>query len=630
MRTKIVFLVPNTIYCKQHDINGDTIRYGGAASSGTDQSVILLSEYLASTGKFDVTIVINNSSKKIVNNVKYTDFTYEGLVDGEIDFLVSCLWFEDYDKLPFKVNKGLIYWYHLAWGYGRNEIVEFCNKNNISFAAVSPSYWAEYQISKTNELGHLLDAVNNGSLCRVIPNPLMTDMLPSEESCMSKIPKSSIFHAQFNRGALITEKILKELKWPDLTLCGYLRNEKSLDKSTLFKTMANTEYFIFPLFNTDPLNSSMLKDTFSCSVAEALAMGVLVVTYKIGAIPEYFGDYCTFAEYPEGAIEEQLINERVTCNKTHELANTKTIIDKLNYLESNPRVKEELKRKGMEYVRKTFTPEIIGREWEKLINDLNNKSSKKIERNLTDIFDKHGFNNKYYINIDERSDRDSQCKEEFNKVKIYPKRFNAVNLSLEYCNDLIDNRSFNTDKPLLNKSINDIKNIKKVTRGQISCASSHLSLINKAKQQRFPNITIFEDDVFFIDKNDFYITLDKCLTELNTLEWDIFYLGATLNAVDNNYNNPNLFKVISTYACHAYVINNSAYDRILSYNFNEYFAIDCYIDDLIKSGTIRAYASKIPLAFQRTSHSNIQGHVTESIERFMKDRYNLFNTREAI
>ena len=81
---KIIFLLPGT-EGRPLPLNGESIRYGTAASSGTDQSVILVGEYLANQGH-NVTIVLDKTDFKTVNLVNYTDFTYKG-IGNEIDIL---------------------------------------------------------------------------------------------------------------------------------------------------------------------------------------------------------------------------------------------------------------------------------------------------------------------------------------------------------------------------------------------------------------------------------------------------------------------------------------------------------------------------------------------------------------
>jgi len=177
------------------------------------------------------------------------------------------------------------------------------------------------------------------------------------------------------------------------------------------------------------------------------------------------------------------------------------------------------------------------------------------------------FDKIYCINLDTRPERWDYCKKEFAK-------YNMVELVERY-----PAVSFKKDKLA----------IKGIT-------TSHINVIKLAKQNNYKNVLIFEDDVQFItykyikettgpyeprehyhrnDDNrgllrvpsDPSDILNKALVQLKKHEWDILFLGAQLNLprrfinykrIDNN-----LFKCNSQTRCHAYAVNNSAYDFIL-------------------------------------------------------------------
>jgi hypothetical protein len=105
---KIVFILVGT-EGRPKILNGDTIRNGGAACSGTDQSMILVSEYLAQNGH-DVTLVLDKTDNNICRGVKYVDFNYGHLVNNEVDILVTALWFDKYKEIPFNLycNSSLV------------------------------------------------------------------------------------------------------------------------------------------------------------------------------------------------------------------------------------------------------------------------------------------------------------------------------------------------------------------------------------------------------------------------------------------------------------------------------------------------------------------------------------------
>lgn len=358
---KIVFLLVGT-EGRPEILNGDTIRYGKAPSSGTDQSVILVSEYLASKGH-DVTIVLHKTDKQTCRGVNYTDFNYEGLIGSEVDILISALWFDKYSDIPFVVTRGLVYWYHMAWVYCINEMIEFCNNYKLKIGFVNVSEWAQGQNDWSIKLG--LDSVEN-SVNTIIPNPIMVDIIEEieREGLIEKKEKSSIFHAQYGRGGDIANRTIKELGWEDMHLFDYINPANGTDKKILFRKLLESDYFIFPLYHP---NGCVYKDTFSCSVAEAIATGVIVVTYPLGAIPEYFSDGCVFLDFPEGIDMEKMLTEKVTCDAQY-MDNIDIVKNKIIEIENTPGLKNNIRQKAKNTIKERFSIEKVGVMWEELLN----------------------------------------------------------------------------------------------------------------------------------------------------------------------------------------------------------------------------------------------------------------------
>ncbi len=130
-------------------LNGQTFRYGNAGGSGTDGSSILVSEYLAKQGhevvfvtdKLEPQLESQYKSKGIeyipgkeYYGVKYTNIEFEGIENKEFDILISMLWFHDYKSLPIKVTKSVIYWSHMQWIYGIEELTNYV-KDKVSSVA---------------------------------------------------------------------------------------------------------------------------------------------------------------------------------------------------------------------------------------------------------------------------------------------------------------------------------------------------------------------------------------------------------------------------------------------------------------------------------------------------------------
>ena len=132
----------------------------------------------------------------------------------------------------------------------------------------------------------------------IIPNPVMDEMITE---VLSNSPKRNsqkfVFHAAWARGGNVALQAVRELNYPspefhafDYLMAthdhqdSFFHRHNGVDKKTLFTNIAQSEYFIYPLYTP---YQDVHKDTFSCVVAEAIALGAIVGTYPLGALPEY-------------------------------------------------------------------------------------------------------------------------------------------------------------------------------------------------------------------------------------------------------------------------------------------------------------------------------------------------------
>ena len=357
---KIIFLLPGT-EGRPLPLNGESIRYGAAASSGTDQSVILVGEYLAKQGH-NVTIVLDKTDFKTVNLVNYTDFTYKG-IDKEVDILNVNLWFDKYDEIPFKVTKAVQYWHHMAWQYGIGELSDFCLENKIDLQLVFPSAFA--QSHNIHNYFRFKDVGINVSRV-IIPNPIedqLAEKILSEN--IQKDPNKVIFPAQYGRGGDIAKKVIDEVGGDfHLYTFDYTDHGKGVDKQTLFRELASSEYFIFPLYHP---NACVYKDTFSCAVAEAIAMGVKVITYPLGALTEYFNEGCYYADFPPHTNINKMYSEKVSCEVPY-MGDTRTLVDAFKKVTDPDSGEFSHLASTSNLIRKQFSIDEVGSQWSCLIS----------------------------------------------------------------------------------------------------------------------------------------------------------------------------------------------------------------------------------------------------------------------
>ena len=376
-------------------LNGYNLRYGGGGGSGTDTSSILVAEYLAKQGhdvvfssdKLDDHLIESYKDKGIIYvpgeeyyGVKYTNIEFEGIENKSFDVLISMLWFHDYDKLPITVTKSIIYWSHMQWVYGTKELVTYADSNNISIGLVHISEWEE----KMNKdvFPHIQSLYKN---CKktIIPNPIFDEIINEviDENIQKKKNKF-IFHALWTRGGNVAVEAVRkiELENKEFHAFDYLMvihghedsffyNHQGVDKKTLFRHLAESEYFIYPLYTP---YKDVHKDTFACTVAEAISLGTIVLTYPLGALPENYKDYCVWLDPPPNTDLDLMQTQTLSKDEEGLFNYTENIVDKINYLENNPEIKEHYKNIGKKYILDNFNIEKVGKMWENYINQLVN------------------------------------------------------------------------------------------------------------------------------------------------------------------------------------------------------------------------------------------------------------------
>jgi hypothetical protein len=172
-------------------LNGFNLRYGNGGGSGTDTSSLLIAEYLANQGHEVVFVTeklepqleadYQKRGRKYVPGescygVKYTNMDFDGIENKTFDILVSMLWFHDYDKLPITVTKSLIYWSHMQWVYGIDQITNFVKNNNLSLGFVHISEWEKKMTGGLTK--SIVDREKDTNVqVSLIPNPVMDEMI---------------------------------------------------------------------------------------------------------------------------------------------------------------------------------------------------------------------------------------------------------------------------------------------------------------------------------------------------------------------------------------------------------------------------------------------------------------------
>ena len=134
--------------------------------------------------------------------------------------------------------------------------------------------------------------------------------------------------------------------------------------------------------------------------------------------------------------------------------------------------------------------------------------------------------NHFYINLDERKDRDQSCIKELSKWDIIPNRFPAI----------------------------------KHKRGAIGCSMSHLKCLEIAKEQNYPFVSIFEDDIVIPKPRQVKNIINRILK--SEVEWDVLLLSGN-NFKPNKVETDDYFIVNTCYTTTAYIVRQSFYDTFI-------------------------------------------------------------------
>ena len=139
------------------------------------------------------------------------------------------------------------------------------------------------------------------------------------------------------------------------------------------------------------------------------------------------------------------------------------------------------------------------------------------------------------------------------------------------------------------------------------CSQSHLKIIKNSIDNSHKRILIFEDDIHFYEDG---VTpcmdkIESALDELSNIsEWDILYLGGSLLDNEITMMNKHLIKVQGMNTSHAYIINHTAFDKILNtYHY-------AYPMDILLSVSLNPKFSVYPVAVTQRGGdvSDIGGH----------------------
>jgi len=192
------------------------------------------------------------------------------------------------------------------------------------------------------------------------------------------------------------------------------------------------------------------------------------------------------------------------------------------------------------------------------------------------------IDNIYYINLDKRTDRFEQITEELKKMNLEATRFSAI------CH----------------------------ANGALGCSLSHLSILKHARDNKFQNILILEDDFqFIVSKEEFERQINEFF-KLN-IPWDVLMLS--YNIQESKPYNSIIQKVYECQTTSGYLVNSCFYDRLIKVIERSIFPLETIgqywkyaIDQswkVLQGDKSNWYAFNTRIGLQRESYSDIMNGI---------------------
>ena len=246
--------------------------YSECGYSGTETAVLEVARHLVHT--FRVTVVCGTET------TQEEGITFTQTMPQDADIFCPTF-FEPPPDILAKVPQNAVAWMWMHMIVPESTVTVFAPRKVIGsyLSAFAEKHTPKDAFASTITLG-------NG-----ISKEVFATHIPTE-----KKKGSWIFHATHERGGAVAHKAFQYTRSRNPEAAQSLRyasyyifdGHESLSKMALRDVLSETEYFVYPLvLPTGQVN----HDTYACVILEALARGVIVVTWAVACIPGVYGDY---------------------------------------------------------------------------------------------------------------------------------------------------------------------------------------------------------------------------------------------------------------------------------------------------------------------------------------------------
>lgn len=356
------------------------------------------------------------------------------------------------------------------------------------------------------------------------------------------------FHACFGRGGAVALRAFREvrLRKPEAAQVfhgmSYISTDRmeeegalvhwhgSMTKTQLAAMFARTEYFVYPLGTPD---GDVHHDTFACCILEAMAMGVIVVTWAVACIPSLYGDLVVALPPPRGYPANNRLGPRepwfCSDEAVHQVAAAVLALD------ADPARKADLRRRGMEWARKQTWQ--IGAD--AMMRGMEEYAATPHHLTWSTI-------PLLCINLDRSTERLAAVTAELARL----------GRKLGVANDKSSSISSSSACRMPAVELPDRR---------LACSLSHLRCVDIAIERGWPAVAILEDDFCCLDPDAFLRDTEAFLR--SEAPWDVFMLGTdpfSMDAARPEFG-PGIRRVLCSYGAEAYIVR-AAYLPVLRAN----------------------------------------------------------------
>jgi glycosyltransferase involved in cell wall biosynthesis len=373
---KIVFFYPNLAHERSEKFTYESVQKG-SGFSGSETALIEIATYLSKAGHkvyiigmSDVTYMTHGVTVCRHTIVEDDDFCYD--IDIFCPLFVTHLYITDYilSKLNPNVTK-IWLWLQL---FVHEKYINILREDGFKVIA---SFLAPYVRDKYDlSLFHSHVTIGNA-----IGPIFMTPIKGSNRK------GNWVFHASYERGGEVAMRIMERAHtiMPEsaklLHYASYYTPDHqkqvqgsgkcntvyhgSLSKIGVSSLLSQCDYFIYPLVHN---NGTVHHDTYGSVMLEALARGVIVITWNVACIPSVYSDYvvkidpkCVGGYEPFARFGE---NKWMLSDEAIGM-----FVEKIRELEENPDEKERLRANGIAWAH-TQTWEDRGGAYNKWIREM--------------------------------------------------------------------------------------------------------------------------------------------------------------------------------------------------------------------------------------------------------------------